>query len=315
MDAALKLIAEHGVSGTSLQMIADAMGVTKAAVYHQFKTKEEIVIAITEREMSRLEDVLEAAEAEGHSLRARAVLLDRMIEQAIDRRGAFSIPMFDPVIIRLQAEYEPFQRFIERLYAALLGTEAGVEARLHAAMLSSAISVAVMHPLLADVDGDTLRAYLKEMTRRMIGLPEWTEGSMLTRRREHARSAVSCTGTRTRLPVAIQPRSRALSPTDGEWHAPDWAVSGPRWDGRLLHRDARRLERISPGSSVGRRHTRRRDADRATGPWFVQEVGQRAEGTNLTIAGSYHDKYRPRPARGSSCAAGTTRCCAAPTAR
>ena len=124
LDAALKLIAEHGVSGTSLQMIADEMGVTKAAVYRQFKTKEEIVIAITEREMGRLEDTLEAAEAEV-PLRAREVLLDRMIEQAIDRRGAFSIPMFDPVIIRLQAEYEPFQRFIERLYAALLGTEAG----------------------------------------------------------------------------------------------------------------------------------------------------------------------------------------------
>ena len=46
-DAALKLISEHGVSGTSLQMIADEMGVTKAAVYRQFKTKEEIVIAIT----------------------------------------------------------------------------------------------------------------------------------------------------------------------------------------------------------------------------------------------------------------------------
>ena len=122
--------------------------------------------------MGRLEGTLEAAEAEGHPLRAREVLLDRMIEQAIDRRGAFSIPMFDPVIIRLQAEYEPFQRFIERLYAALLGTEAGEEARLHAAMLSSAISVAVMHPLIADVDGDTLRGYLKEMTRRMIGFSE-----------------------------------------------------------------------------------------------------------------------------------------------
>ena len=100
------------------------------------------------------------------------VLLDRMVEQAIDRRDAFRVPMFDPVIIRLQAEYEPFQRFIERLYAALLGTEAGVEARLHAAMLSSAISVAVMHPLLADVDGETLRTQLKQMTRRMLGIPE-----------------------------------------------------------------------------------------------------------------------------------------------
>jgi hypothetical protein len=29
-----------------------------------------------------------------------------------------------------------------------------------------------MHPLLADVDGETLRAQLKKMTRRMLGLPE-----------------------------------------------------------------------------------------------------------------------------------------------
>ncbi len=172
MDAALRLIAEHGVSGTSLQMIADEMGVTKAAVYRQFKTKDEIVIAITERELATLEDALEAAEAEGHGPRARDVLLDRMIDQAIERRGIVSALQFDPVIIRLQAEYEPFQRFIERLYAALLGKEAGVEARLHAAMLSSAISVAVMHPLLADLDDETLRTQLKQMTRRMLGIPE-----------------------------------------------------------------------------------------------------------------------------------------------
>ncbi len=61
LDAALTLIADHGVGGTSLQMIADAVGVTKAAVYHQFKTKEEIVIALTERELGRLDDALEAS--------------------------------------------------------------------------------------------------------------------------------------------------------------------------------------------------------------------------------------------------------------
>ncbi|WP_233213380.1 TetR/AcrR family transcriptional regulator [Mycobacterium hubeiense] len=171
LNAALKLIAERGVSGTSLQMIADEMGVTKAAVYRQFRTKEEIVIALTEREMGRLEEALEAAEAQGRGPRAREVLLDRMIDQAVDRRGVVSALQFDPVILRLQAEYKPFQQFIERLYATLLGTEAGVEARLHAAVLSSAISVAVMHPLVADVDGETLRVQLKQMTRRMLGLP------------------------------------------------------------------------------------------------------------------------------------------------
>ena len=31
--------------------------------------------------------------------------------------------------------------------------------------------------------------------------------------------------------------------------------------------------------------------DRAAGRWFVQETGQRCEGTNLNIAGVYHDEY------------------------
>ena len=31
--------------------------------------------------------------------------------------------------------------------------------------------------------------------------------------------------------------------------------------------------------------------DRAAGRWFVQEIGQRTEGANLTIAGVYHDEY------------------------
>ncbi|MDT0270955.1 helix-turn-helix domain-containing protein, partial [Streptomyces sp. DSM 44915] len=94
LDAALELIAEHGVSGTSLQMIADALGVTKAAVYHQFKTKEAIVIALTERELGQLEDALEAAEAEGSPTRAREVLLTRVIDMAVSRRRAASTLQF-----------------------------------------------------------------------------------------------------------------------------------------------------------------------------------------------------------------------------
>ena len=39
-SAALELFARRGVSGTSLQDIADHLGVTKAAVYYQFRSKE-----------------------------------------------------------------------------------------------------------------------------------------------------------------------------------------------------------------------------------------------------------------------------------
>jgi AcrR family transcriptional regulator len=126
LDAALALIAENGVGGTSLQMIADEVGVTKAAVYHQFKTKEEIVIALTERELGRLDDALEAAEAESSRPRAREVLLG----------------------------------------------DADDEAQVPAAMLSGAIGTAVVHPLVADVDDDSLRAQLLHFTRRLLAMPE-----------------------------------------------------------------------------------------------------------------------------------------------
>lgn len=167
LDAALQLIGEHGVGGTSLQMIADAIGVTKAAVYHQFKTKEQIVIALTERELGGLEEALEAAEADDHRSRAREVLLDRVIDVAVERRGAASTLQFDPVIVRLLAEHEPFQHFIQRLYGVLLDN-AAEDARVSAAMLSGAIAVGVLHPLVADVSDDNLRSQLRRTSRRLI---------------------------------------------------------------------------------------------------------------------------------------------------
>lgn len=171
LDAALELISEHGVGGTSLQMIADTIGVTKAAVYHQFKTKEAIVIALTERELGQLETALQAAEAEGSPSRAREVLLTRVIDMAVVRRRAAATLQLDPVVVRLLAEHEPFQQFIERLYAAMLGDQTGERARVQAAVLSGVISIAVMHPLVSDIDDDTLRAELIETMRRIVSLP------------------------------------------------------------------------------------------------------------------------------------------------
>lgn len=33
------------------------------------------------------------------------------------------------------------------------------------------------------------------------------------------------------------------------------------------------------------------EPDHATGRWFVEETGQRSDGTNLTVSGVYHDEY------------------------
>jgi AcrR family transcriptional regulator len=172
LKAALDLFADYGVSGTSLQMIADAVGVTKAAVYHQFKTKEEIVIAVTEMVLATLEDALEAAEAEEDPLRARKVLLTRVIDTAVERRGWVRTLQNDPVIVRLLGEYEPFRQFISRLYGILLDETDDTEARISAALFSGAIAGGIVNPLVDDIDAATLRAALIQLTQRMLNLPD-----------------------------------------------------------------------------------------------------------------------------------------------
>jgi AcrR family transcriptional regulator len=172
IEAALVLFAEHGVGGTSLQMIADAIGVTKAAVYQQFQTKEEIVLATAEVVLARLDEAVEAAEAEKSPSRARELLIAGLIDLAVERRRVASILQRDPVMIRVLEEHEPFRQGRERLYRLLVGDRAGAEARVQAAMLSAAIGGAVIHPLAANLDDETLRSQLLRLARRFARLPE-----------------------------------------------------------------------------------------------------------------------------------------------
>jgi AcrR family transcriptional regulator len=172
LRAAMDLFAEYGVSATSYQMIADAVGVTKGAIYHQFKTKDEIIIAVAEMELARLEDALEAAEALDCRTEARELLLNLVIDHAVEHRRAANTLQFDPVLVRLLSDHEPFQRFIERLYGMLVGDEPGPDTQVRFAALTCVVGGTVSHPLVAGLDDDTLRNQLLEMARRIVGLPD-----------------------------------------------------------------------------------------------------------------------------------------------
>lgn len=171
LRAALELFAEHGVSATSYQMIADTVGVTKGAIYHQFKTKDELVVAVAELELSRLEDALAAAESLDCRDEAREFLLNRVIDHAVDHRRAANTLQFDPVLVRLLSEHKPFQSFIERLYGMLVGDEPGSDTQVRLAALTCVVGGTVAHPLVAGLDDNTLRRELLDTARKIIGLP------------------------------------------------------------------------------------------------------------------------------------------------
>jgi AcrR family transcriptional regulator len=170
LKAALDLFGEYGVGATSYGMIADAIGVTKGAIYHQFKTKDEIIIAVAEMELARLEDALREAKSEDDPERGRELLLNRIVDHAITYRRANTF-QFDPVLVRLISDHEPFQRFVEQLYGTLVGDGAEPDKRVVVAALTCVVGGTVAHPLVAGVDDETLRTQLLDMVRRIVGLP------------------------------------------------------------------------------------------------------------------------------------------------
>ena len=56
---ALELFAEHGYEKTSLREIAERLGVTKAALYYHFKSKEDIVRSFTEDYFARIDALVD----------------------------------------------------------------------------------------------------------------------------------------------------------------------------------------------------------------------------------------------------------------
>jgi AcrR family transcriptional regulator len=161
VSAAVTLFARNGVGGTSLQMIADEIGVTKAAVYHQYQSKEDIVLAAAEMELARLRAVVDAAST-------RDELIGGIVDLAVEGRRTVGTMLSDPVIVGYFAKDKAFKVVMRKMQALLMGDDAGPEARVRTAMLVAAVSGAVLHPFVIDLPDDVLRANLLELAGAFI---------------------------------------------------------------------------------------------------------------------------------------------------
>ena len=80
LETAQRLFAELGYDATSLQMIADELGLTKAAVYYHFRAKNEILQAIMLPGIERLKALLDDAAA----IRGRRARLEFLVSGFVD---------------------------------------------------------------------------------------------------------------------------------------------------------------------------------------------------------------------------------------
>jgi AcrR family transcriptional regulator len=104
-QVALELFAEHGYERTSLREIAERLGVTKAALYYHFKSKEDIVRSFTEDYFARLDALIAWGADQESNQRTARELLDGYITIVMESGEVF--------------------RFLERNQATIRGTEDG----------------------------------------------------------------------------------------------------------------------------------------------------------------------------------------------
>ena len=161
------MFVEHGVDGTSMQMVADALGVTKGAVFYHFTTKRELVEASASLELDGLEAALDAAEAAVSRHEAREMLLEYAIDRAVLRRRETTSLQTDPAMIRILDEQGRFRALTDRFHRIFFDTDTPT-GRTDAAILSAVIGQAVTNPLVDDLDDDELRAELLRVARRLL---------------------------------------------------------------------------------------------------------------------------------------------------
>jgi AcrR family transcriptional regulator len=89
LDVALDLFTRQGFDGTSLRQIAEELGLTKAALYYHFESKDDILLALHMRlhEFGR-EALLEMAEGP-ITLQLWGELLDEIVDATLAQRPLF----------------------------------------------------------------------------------------------------------------------------------------------------------------------------------------------------------------------------------
>jgi AcrR family transcriptional regulator len=161
LDAALALFAAHGVNGTSLQMIADRLGVTKASVYYHFQSKDDIVLAVIAPVFDDVLRVVRIAEALSTPDARREVALSGLVELSVRHRRLTAVFYGDPAVECLIKSRQELEASIESLRNLLVGPEADTTRRVAVSLLTAGIAGAATDPELRDVaDTDLHRALL-----------------------------------------------------------------------------------------------------------------------------------------------------------
>ena len=164
LETAQRLFTELGYDATSLQMIADEMGLTKAAVYYHFRAKSDILHATIKPGIQRLEALLD----EAAGMRGRRARMEHMVDGLVDflvrHRLYTAMAATDPAAKRNKLDSEA-NTLAKRALTLFFGENPTGAERLAFRML---FFIPQCLPDLADLSDEELREALKATILRML---------------------------------------------------------------------------------------------------------------------------------------------------
>jgi AcrR family transcriptional regulator len=169
---ALELFAEQGYEKTSLREIAERLGVTKAALYYHFKSKEDIVHSFTDDYFAAIDDLVDWGKNQPRTEETRLEILDRYVGIVLGGGEVFRFLEQNRAAVQgMETGKDRFARFRGRL-DALVDLLAGADAPLRERVRATAAMLSVgatCHVYLQQVDDpDKLRAIIMEIATDLI---------------------------------------------------------------------------------------------------------------------------------------------------
>lgn len=168
IDAATALFIRHSFAGTSLQMIADELGFTKAAIYHHFRTREQLLTAVLEPIIDEIRAVVEDAEARRGAHARAERMLTGYARIAVENPVLISVLAADPGVHSVLRARPDWTDMIARQLALLADVDEGPQGMIRARFVFAGIAGSAAQR--GKVDPEWLQRQLVESGRRTLGL-------------------------------------------------------------------------------------------------------------------------------------------------
>ena len=166
LETAQRLFADQGYDATSLQMIADEMGLTKAAVYYHFPAKVDIRHEIIQSGVERLMTMLDEAAA----IRARRARVEYLVNGFVDffvESRQYALTSVDPAAKREKLDEGPLS-MRQRALTLIFGDSPTATERLAFVALSS---IPGYLPEFASLSDEELREALRTTMLHILRVP------------------------------------------------------------------------------------------------------------------------------------------------